>query len=178
MTGNRGRTHRRQSSAIDPSDAKHDKDAARLEKSLAHLPEVRAPYDDYVRRRQAIYGDEYLGIMAFDAFNKVLWPYLERLLSDGGPADELQRAFDFVEAVATSSEFGRGVIATKIGWELWGRRHKIPSAELIRVAAPYVGPQTSALFESQEALMLSYEDMRWSNRLRRWLRSRVTPKDP
>jgi len=116
--------------------------------------------------------------MAFDAFNKVLWPYLERLLSDGGPADQLRRAFDFVEAVATSSEFGRGAIATEIGWELWGRRHNTRSAELIRVAAPYVGPQTSALFESQEALMRSYEDMRWSNRLRRWLRSRVTPKDP
>ncbi len=53
---------------------------ARLERSLAELPETQAAYDDHVRRRVAIYGSEYQAIMAFDAFNQVLWPHLERLL--------------------------------------------------------------------------------------------------
>ena len=130
-----------------------------------------------MRRREA-YGSEYEAIHAYEAFNEVLWPYLERLLSHGGPKDELRRAFDFVERIASSTEFARGVIATELGWELWGRRHEMSSAELNRAALPYMGPQTAAIFASQEALMRLMEERRWSNRLRRWLRSRMTPKDP
>jgi hypothetical protein len=171
----RGRTQHKRKGGTYPS---HEKEAARLEKSLAELPEIARQYEDHVRRRQATWGNEYLAIMAFDAFNEVLWPYLENLLSDGGPDDELRRAFDFVERIASSTEFAKGVIATELGWELWGRRHKKSSAELSRAAEPYMGPNTAALFASQEAIMRSYHESRWSNRLRRWLRSRVTPKDP
>jgi hypothetical protein len=169
VTRNPRSTHRRGS---------HDLEAARLEQSLADLPEIRDAYDDHVRRRDAINGGEYQAIMAFFAFNEVLWPYLERLLSDGGPEDELRRAFGFVERIASSTEFARGVIATELGWELWGRRHKMSSAELSRAAAPYTGPQTAALFASQEALMRSSRRRVGSNRLWRWLRSRVTPRGP
>lgn len=148
----------------------HEEEAARLEKSLADLPEVAREYEEHVLLREAIWGTEYLAIMAFDAFNEVLWPYLERLLSDAGPEDELRRAFDFVERVASSTDFGASVVATELGWELWGRRHEKSSAELSRVAEPYMGPRTAALFASQEAIMRSHHESRWSNRLRRWLR--------
>lgn len=162
----------------DGSYPRHEEEAARLENSLASVPEIVPAYEEHVRRRLAIYGSEYTALMAYDAVNQVLWPYLERLLTEGGPDDELQRAFDFVERVASSSEFAESVIATELGWELWGRRHKMPSAELSHAAEPYMGPKTAAVFARQEALIRSIEGSRWSNSLRRWLRSRVTPKDP
>ena len=148
----------------DDAHPRHDEEAARLEKSLADLPGVAAAYEGTLR--------------AYEAFNEVLWPYLERLLMDGGPEDELQGAFDFVERVASSSEFARGIVATELGWELWARRHSTPSAELSRAAERYLGPKTAIVFASQEALVRSIDGRRWSNRLLRWLRSRVTPKDP
>jgi len=153
--------------------ASHEKEAARLEKSLADLPEVAQAYEEHLRQRRAIYGDEYLAIMAYEAFNLVLWPYLERLLAAGGPEDELKRAFAFVEKVASSSKFARSVVATELGWELWGRRHKTPTADLNRVAERYMGPTTAAVFGTQEAMIKHYEETRWANRLRRWLRSRM-----
>jgi len=162
----------------DGSYPRHEEEAARLENSLAGLPEVAPAYKEHVRRRGAIYGSEYTALMAYDAFNQVLWPYLERLLAKGGPDDELRRAFNFVERIASSSEFAESVIATELGWELWDRRHKMSSADLSRAAEPYMGPKTAAVFARQEALIRSIDESRWSNRLRRWLRSRVTPKDP
>ena len=167
------RSRRRATRGADGSYPRHEEEAARLEQSLADLPEVARAYEEHVRRRQSIHGGEYQAIMAYDAFNQVLWPYLEKLLSDGGPEDELRRAFDFVERIASSTEFAQGVVATELGWELWGRRHKISSAELSRAAEPYIGPKTAVLFNSQETLMRFIEESRWSNRLRRWLRSRV-----
>ena len=115
--------------------------------------------------------------MAYQAFNEVLWPYLERLLVQGGPEDELQRAFDFIERVAASSEFGQSLIATELAWELWARRHDTPNMDLNRAAQPYMGPKTAAVFAQQEALVRFIDESRWTNRLMRWLRSRVTPKD-
>ncbi|MEP6693351.1 MAG: hypothetical protein ABJB39_01755 [Chloroflexota bacterium] len=161
----------------DDGHTRHDEEAARLEKSLADLPGVAGAYENYVRVRGPGWGSERT-LRAYDAFNQVLWPYLERLLMDGGPEDELQRAFDFVERVASSSEFARGIVATELGWELWARRHSRPNAELSRAAERYMGPKTATVFLSQEALVRSIDETRWSNRLRRWLRSRVTPKDP
>jgi len=152
---------------------RHDEEALALEESLADLAEVAPAYEEHVRRHQALYGTEYQAFMAYNAFNQVLWPHLEKLLSDGGPEDELRRAFDFVERTASSNDFARSVVATELGWELWGRRHKTSSAKLSQAAEPYIGPQTAAIFAEQEALMRSFEDTRWSNRLRRWLRSRV-----
>jgi hypothetical protein len=162
----------------DERDRQHDEEAARLEKSLADLPGVARAYDDYVRRRRANLGSEYRAFMARDAFNQVLWPHLERLLSQGGPTDDLRRAFEFVERMASSTDYARGVVATELGWELWGRRHQISSAELSRAAEGYMGPRTAAVFASQEAIVRHFEETRWSNRLRRWLLSRVTPKNP
>jgi hypothetical protein len=97
---------------------------------------------------------------------------------DGGPDEELQEVFDFVERVTSSSEFARSIVATELGWELWGRRHSRPSAELSRIAERYMGPKTAAVFASQAAIIRSIDEARWQNRLRRWLRSRMTPKDP
>ena len=161
----------------DDAHPRHDEEAARLEKSLADLPGVAAAYENYKRVRGPRWGSEGT-LRAYEAFNEVLWPYLERLLMDGGPEDELQGAFDFVERVASSSEFARGIVATELGWELWARRHSTPSAELSRAAERYLGPKTAMVFASQEALVRSIDGRRWSNRLLRWLRSRVTPKDP
>ena len=153
--------------------ASNKREAARLEKSLSDLPELAQAYEDHLRQRRAIYGNEYLPIMAYDAFNQVLWPYLERLLAADGPEDELRRAFAFVEKVASSSKYARSVVATELGWELWGRRHKTPTADLNRVAERYMGPTTAAVFATQEAMIKHYEETRWANRLRRWLRSRM-----
>ncbi len=157
--------------------ARHEDEAARLEKSLADLPGVADAYEDYVRNRGQGWGSE-RSLRAYDVFNQVLWPYLERLLLHGEPEDELRKAFDFVERVASSSQFARSIVATELGWELWGRRHSTPSVELSRIAERYMGPTTAEVFASQEALFRSIDEARWSNRLRRWLQSRVTPKDP
>lgn len=156
--------------------AGHEEEAVRLEKSLADLPGVADAYENYIQLRGPGWGNERT-LRAYDAFNQVLWPYLERLLMDNGPDDELQRAFDFVERITSSSEFAKSIVATELGWELWGRRHSRPSVELSRVAERYMGPKTAAVFGSQHALFRSIDEGRWSNRLRHWLRSRVTPKD-
>lgn len=146
-------------------------------RSLADLPGVASAYENYVRDRGQGWGSERT-LRARDAFNQVLWPYLERLLLSGGPEDELRKAFDFVERVASSSELARSIVATELGWELWARRHSTPSVDLSRIADRYMGTTTAEAFASQEALFRSIDEARWSNRLRRWLQSRVTPKDP